>query len=109
MVKHVHRRKRDVQPEVEGDQAPVVRENAGHPAFPEKQNADAHGGTCCTDAVLDERDRLRLRAEGKRGQKHDMEDVLEPTPRRKPSWRCPFRPMFERYASMKARPGMSSN
>ena len=29
-------------------------------------------------AVAEERARLRLRAEGKRGQKHDMQDVLEP-------------------------------
>ena len=33
-----------------------------------------------SDAVAEneERARLRLRAEGKRGQKHDMQDVLEP-------------------------------
>ena len=39
-----------------------------------------------SDAAADneERARLRLRAEGKRGQKHDMQDVLEPQAKARP-------------------------
>ena len=34
-----------------------------------------------SDAVNDDEERARLRAEGKRRQTHDMEDVLEPQAR----------------------------
>ena len=67
--------------------APITRENEEDPAPLERQDvemllealvesASAQRGS---DAVADneERARLRLRAEGKRGEKHDMQDVLE--------------------------------
>ena len=84
----LHKRRRDVEPEIEANRAPVVRGNEGDPAPQERQDVEmpleapvesasvkrgqnAVGGT-------EERARLRLRAEGKRGQKHDIQDVLEP-------------------------------
>ena len=84
-----HRRRRDVELEIEANRAPVARESEGDPA-PQEQRQDVEMRVEApvesasvkrgSDAVADneERARLRLRAEGKRGQKHDMQDVLEP-------------------------------
>ena len=76
----VHKRRRDVEPEVEVDRAPVARENEGDPAPLERQDVESASVKRGSDAVADndERARLRLRAEGKRGQKHEKQDVLEP-------------------------------
>ena len=73
--------------EIEANRASVARENDGEPAPLERQDvempveapvksASVRRGL---DAVADneERARLRLRVERKRGQKHDMQDVLE--------------------------------
>ena len=83
----VHRRSRDVEPEVEVGQSPVAKESDLDPAPLERQDvemlveapAEAASVKRGSDAVADneERARLRLRAEGKRGQKHDMQDVHE--------------------------------
>ena len=77
-----HKRRRDVEPEIEANRAPAARENGGDPAPQERQDvvmsAEEPAGSASvesgSDAVADneERARLRLRAEGKRGQKHDM-------------------------------------
>ena len=82
----VRKRRRDVEPEVEVDWVPVARENEGNPAAVEQQDVEMTVETPVepasvergSDAVADkeERARLRLRAKGKRGQKHDMQDVL---------------------------------
>ena len=82
-----HKRGRDVEPEVEANRAPVARENEGDPTPQERQYvempvealAESASVKRGSDAVADneERARLRLRAEGKKGQKHDMQDVLE--------------------------------
>ena len=84
----VHKRRQCVEPEVEVDWALVAREKEGYPAPLEQQDVqmpvEAPGGWASVkrgaDAVAhnEERARLPLRAEGKRGQKHDMQDVLEP-------------------------------
>ena len=84
----VHKRRRDVEPEIGANRAKVARENDGNPALQERQDvempAEAPVESACvkrgSDAVADNeaRARLRLRAEGKRGQKHDMQDVPEP-------------------------------
>ena len=70
------------------DRAPVARENEGDPARLEQQDVElpveAPGESASvkrgSEAVADneERARLRLSAEGKRGQKYDKQDVLEP-------------------------------
>ena len=80
----VHERRRDAKPEVEVDQASVAIENEGGPAPLERQDVEMPVEAVCvcecgSNAVADneERARLRLRAEGKRGQKHDVQDVLE--------------------------------
>ena len=77
-----------MEPEVEANWALVARENESDPALQEGQDAEmpvvAPVESVSTkrgsDAVAEneERARLRLRAEGKRGQKYDMQDVLEP-------------------------------
>ena len=82
-----HKRRRDVELEVEVDRAPVARENEGDPAPLGRHDVEilveAPVGSASakrgSDAVADsqERARLRLRAEGKRGQKHDTQDVVE--------------------------------
>ena len=36
----VHKRRRDAEPEVEGDQGPVVRENACNPTLREQQDVE---------------------------------------------------------------------
>ena len=83
----VHKRRRDAELEVEANRAPVARENEGYPAPQERQDVEmpveVSGASASvklgSDVVADdeERARLRLGAEGKRGQKHDMQDVLE--------------------------------
>ena len=83
----VHKR-REVEREVVVDRASVAKENDGDPAPREQQDVEmsvetpveSASVTRGVDAVADneEHARLRLRAEGKRGQKHDMQDVLEP-------------------------------
>ena len=70
------------------DRAPVVRESEGDPARLEQQGVElpveAPGESASVKrgsevaADNEERARLRLSAEGKRGQKHDIQDVLEP-------------------------------
>ena len=74
--------------EVEANGAPVARENEDDPALQERQDVELLGEARVesafvkrgSDAVADkeERARLRLRAEGNRGQKHGMQDALEP-------------------------------
>ena len=74
-----HKRRRDVEPEIGANRAPVARENEGDPAPQEQQDVEILGEALVesasvkrgSDAVADneERARLRLRAEGKRGQK----------------------------------------
>ena len=71
-----------------GDRAPVVREDEGDPTLLEQQDVEmpveVSGGSASVkrgaDAVAnnEERARLRLAAESKRGQTHDIQDVLEP-------------------------------
>ena len=83
----VHKRRRDVEPEVEVDRAPVAGKNEGDPARVEQQDVEMPVETPVesasvksgSDVVADneERARLRLRAEGKRSQKHDIQDVLQ--------------------------------
>ena len=78
----------DVELEVGVDQAPAARENEGDPAPLEQQDVEmpveTPGESASvkrgSDAVADneERARLRLRAESKRGHKHEKQDVLEP-------------------------------
>ena len=73
---------------------PSARENEGDPAPQERQDVEmlveapveSPSVKRGSDAVADneERARARLRAEGKRGQKHDMQDVMDPRPRRGP-------------------------
>ena len=85
-----HKRWRDAEPEVEGDWAPVEREVEDDPTLLEQQGVEipveVSGESAFVkrgaDAVADneERARFRLGAEGKRGQKHDIKDVLEPHP-----------------------------
>ena len=83
-----HKRRRDVEPEVEAKRTLVARENEGDSALQERQDvempveapvesASAKRGS---DAVADkeERARLRLRAQRERDLKHDKHDVLEP-------------------------------
>ena len=71
------------------DRAPVTRKHEGDPApveqhdveMPVETLVDSTSVICGSDAVADneeERARLRLRAEGKQGQKHDIQDVLDP-------------------------------
>ena len=84
----VHKHSRDVEPEVEVDRVLVARENDGGPAplewrdveMPVEAPVESASVKRGSDAVAntEERARLRLRAEGKRGQKHDMQDELEP-------------------------------
>ena len=84
----VHKRRRDAELEVEGDRAPVVREEEGDPALLGQQDVEmpveVSGESAFVkrgvDAVADNEDRARLRnrVEGKRGQKHDIQVVLEP-------------------------------
>ena len=72
----VHRRRRDVEPEVEVDRALVARGHEGGPAPLQRQDVEMRVGAPVesasvnrgSDAVADneERARLRLRAEGKR-------------------------------------------
>ena len=84
----IHKRRRDVDSEIEANGAPFARENEGDPAPQERQDvqmpveapfepASVQRGS---DAVVDNEDRARFRlgAEGKRGQKHDIQDVLKP-------------------------------
>ena len=85
---HAHKRRRDVELEIEEKGASVARETEGGLALQERQDvempveaiAESASVKRGSDAVADneERARLRFRAEGKRGQKHDMQDVLEP-------------------------------
>ena len=82
------KRRRDVEPEIEAKRAPVVRGNEGDPAPQERQDVvmpleapvESASVKRGSDGVADteERARLRLRAEGKRGQKHNIQDVLKP-------------------------------
>ena len=84
----VHKRRRDAELEVEANRAPVARENEGYPKPQERQDVEmsveVSGASASkklgSHVVADdeERARLRLGTEGKRGQKHDMQDVLEP-------------------------------
>ena len=84
----VHKRRRDVEPEVEVDRTPGVREDEGDPAPLGQQDVEMPVETIGefasvkrgAEAVLDNEEggRLRPRAKGKRGQKHDVQDVLEP-------------------------------
>ena len=79
---------RDVESENEANGAPIASENEGDPVLQEQREVEmpveASVESACvkrgSDAVADtqERARLRLRAEGKRGQKHEKQDVLEP-------------------------------
>ena len=103
----LHKRRREVEPEVDVDQAPVARENEGDAEplgqhdveMPVEAPAASASVKRGSDAVADNEERtgLRLRAEGKRGQKHDMQDVLEPQARTK------VRPEPRRVRSVKAR------
>ena len=69
----VHKRRRDAEPELQGDQAKVGREDEGDPALLEEQDAEMPVEVSSAsvkrgaDAVDDdeERARLRVRAEGK--------------------------------------------
>ena len=91
-----HTRRRDVELEVEEAQAPVVRENAGDPAPLEQQDVamptaisgESTSVKCGAVAKADdeERARLRLRFEGKRSQKHDMEVTMAPRTRPGTGW-----------------------
>ena len=91
-----HKRRRDVQLEVGANRAPVVREDEGDPALLERQDAEMPVEAPLESASVkrgqdaeadnEERARLRVRAEGKRGQKHDMQECWNPRPRRGPDW-----------------------
>ena len=94
------RRRRDLEPEI----GAVARENEGEPAPQERQvvetpveapaeSASANRGSVAADN--EERVRLRLGAEGKRGQKHDMQDVLEPQTKTSQNWRNGPRQQFK--------------
>ena len=76
----IHQRRRDEELEDEVDWAPVARENDGDPALVEQQDVESASVERGSDAVADneERARLRLRAEGKRSQEHDIQHALEP-------------------------------
>ena len=74
--------------EKEGDPAPQERQDVEMPVEAPGESASVKRGS---DAVADneERARLQLRAQGKRGQKHDVQDELEPKAktRARPEWR----------------------
>ena len=83
-----HKRRRDVEPESEANGARIASENEADSAPQERQEVEMPVEASVesasvkrgSDAAADdeERARLRLRAEGKRGPKHDIQDVLEP-------------------------------
>ena len=83
-----HERRRDVEHEIEANREPVAGGNDFEPAPQEQQDvemaveapAESASVKRGSDAVADneERARLRLSAEGQRGQKHDVQDVQEP-------------------------------
>ena len=83
-----YKRRRDVETEIGANRAPVARKNEGDPAPQERQDvemlAEAPAESASvkrgSGAVADKEERARLqpRSESKRGQKHDMQDELEP-------------------------------
>ena len=90
-----HKRRRDVEPEIEANRAPVARENKGDPAPQERQDVemlvDTPGESASvkrgSDAVADteERARLRLRAAGKKEARNTIyKTYWNPRPRRRP-------------------------
>ena len=90
-----HKRRRHVEPGIEANGAPVAMENEGLPAPRQQQDVEMpveapvesasvkRGAAAVADN--EQRARLRLGAEGKRGQKDDVHDV-HPRPRRGPGW-----------------------
>ena len=66
-----------------------MREDEGFPALLEQQDVEMPGETASVKrgadgfADIEERARLRLGAEGKRGQKHGIQDILKPQAKRK--------------------------
>ena len=83
-----HKRRRDVEPEIEANRAPIGSENEGDPVLQEQREVEMPVEASVefasvkrgSDAAADdeERARLRVRAEGKRGQEHERQDALEP-------------------------------
>ena len=73
-----HKRSRDVVLEVEANPAPVARENEGDPAPLERHVVEEEAPVESASVKRGPDACLRIRAEGKRGQKHNLQDVLEP-------------------------------
>ena len=71
----VHKRRRDVEQEIQANRVSVARENEGDLAPQDRQDVGMPVEAFATDN--EGRAHLRPRAEGRRGQKHDMQDVLE--------------------------------